>query len=149
MININVVVYEQVYYEHGLLCLWTALLSTGLLRTGLFWKGTILTVSVWYWQFTICFFFAETFRSFVRNSLKSSFFVFGYCFVTGKRQYDRFDLIFLVIYNKVCLLLQPLRWCCVDCVIHYERDVREEQRHTYMWREQAKRVIVAWKLCRY
>ena len=24
------------------------------------------------------------------------------------------------------LLLQPLRWCCVDCVIHHERDVREE-----------------------
>jgi len=23
-------------------------------------------------------------------------------------------------------LLQPLRWCCVDCVIHHERDVREE-----------------------
>ena len=24
------------------------------------------------------------------------------------------------------ILLQPLRWCCVDCVIHHERDVREE-----------------------
>ena len=35
------------------------------------------------------------------------------------------------------LLLQPLRWYCVDCVIHHERDVREEQHHTYMWREQA------------
>jgi len=35
------------------------------------------------------------------------------------------------------VLLQPLRWCCVDCVIHHERDVREEQHHTYMWREQA------------
>ena len=23
-------------------------------------------------------------------------------------------------------LLQPLRWCCVDCVIRQERDVREE-----------------------
>jgi len=23
-------------------------------------------------------------------------------------------------------VLQPLRWCCVDCVIHHERDVREE-----------------------
>jgi len=28
-------------------------------------------------------------------------------------------------------LLQPLWWCCVDCVIHPERDVREEQHHTY------------------
>jgi len=35
------------------------------------------------------------------------------------------------------VLLQPLWWCCVDCVIHHERDVREEQHHTYMWREQA------------
>ena len=35
-------------------------------------------------------------------------------------------------------LLQPLRWCCVKCVIHHERDVREEQHHTCMWREQAK-----------
>jgi len=34
------------------------------------------------------------------------------------------------------LLLQPLRWCCVDYMIHHERDVREEQHHTYMWREQ-------------
>ena len=24
------------------------------------------------------------------------------------------------------LLLQPLWWCCVDCVIHHEWDVREE-----------------------
>ena len=24
------------------------------------------------------------------------------------------------------ILLQPLRWCCVDYVIHLERDVREE-----------------------
>jgi len=28
-------------------------------------------------------------------------------------------------------------WCCVDCVIHHERDVREEQHHIYTWREQA------------
>ena len=40
-------------------------------------------------------------------------------------------------------MLQPLRWCCVDCVIHHERDVREEQHHTgtYMWHEQA---IIEW-----
>ena len=35
------------------------------------------------------------------------------------------------------VVLQPLRWCCVDCVIHHERDVREEQHQSYMWREQA------------
>jgi len=34
-------------------------------------------------------------------------------------------------------VLQPLRWCCVDCLIHHERDAREEQHHTYMWREPA------------
>jgi len=27
------------------------------------------------------------------------------------------------------VLLQPLRWRCVECVIHHERDVREEQQH--------------------
>ena len=36
-----------------------------------------------------------------------------------------------------CGLLPPLRWCCVECVIHHERDVREEQHHSYMWCEQA------------
>jgi len=28
--------------------------------------------------------------------------------------------------KKEGMLLQPLRWCCVDCVIHHEREVREE-----------------------
>jgi len=41
----------------------------------------------------------------------------------------------------IMALLQPLRWCCVDCVIHHERDVREEQHHTYTWHEQA---IIEW-----
>jgi len=39
------------------------------------------------------------------------------------------------VKNSLMLMLQRLRWCCVDCVIHHERDVREEQHHTYMWRE--------------
>ena len=39
--------------------------------------------------------------------------------------------------EKEGMLLQPLRWCCVKCLIHHERDVPEEQHHTYMWREQA------------
>ena len=43
--------------------------------------------------------------------------------------------------KKEGMLLQPLRWCCVDCVIHHEREVREEQHHTYMWRKQA---IIEW-----
>ena len=51
--------------------------------------------------------------------------------------------------QTLLILLQPLRWCCVDCVIHHERDVREEQHHTYVARTSNKRVIVAWKLCRY
>jgi len=37
---------------------------------------------------------------------------------------------------KSLVVLQPLRWCCVKCVIHHERDVPEEQHHTYTWREQ-------------
>ena len=40
--------------------------------------------------------------------------------------------------KKEGMLLQPLRWCCFDCVIQHERDVREEQQFIqYMWREQA------------
>ena len=35
------------------------------------------------------------------------------------------------------VLLQPLRWHCVDCVIHHERDVSEEQKYLCAWREQA------------
>jgi len=39
------------------------------------------------------------------------------------------------LYRKIVFsevhLLQPLRWRCVDCVIHHERDVREEQ-HDYI-----------------
>ena len=46
-------------------------------------------------------------------------------------------LSFLGRLNWGVVVLQPLRWRCVDCVIHHERDVREEQHHTYMWREQA------------
>jgi len=43
--------------------------------------------------------------------------------------------------KKEGMMLQPLRWCCVKCVIHNEQDVREEQHHTYMWHEQA---IIEW-----
>jgi len=46
-----------------------------------------------------------------------------------------------VCCKKEGMLLQPLWWCCVDCVIHHERDVCEEQHHAYMWREQ---VIIEW-----
>jgi len=37
--------------------------------------------------------------------------------------------------------LQPLRWRCVDCVIHHERDVREEQKYMYVARTSNNRVI--------
>jgi len=43
--------------------------------------------------------------------------------------------VYVLIF--VFILLQPLRWCCVDCVIQLERDVREEQQYIYTWRERA------------
>ena len=43
--------------------------------------------------------------------------------------------------GSASLVLQPLRWCCIDCVIHHERDVREEQHRTYVWCEKA---IIDW-----
>ena len=47
------------------------------------------------------------------------------------------DLSLVFCQMKTTVVLQPLRWCCVKCVIHHERDVREEQHHLNMWREQA------------
>jgi len=29
-------------------------------------------------------------------------------------------------------MLQSLQWCCVDGMIHHERDVREEQKYMYV-----------------
>ena len=37
-----------------------------------------------------------------------------------------------MLFFNTLLLLQPLRWCCVDCVIH-ERDVRDEQKYIYVY----------------
>ena len=34
-----------------------------------------------------------------------------------------------VVRCKEGVMLQPLQWCCVDCVIHHEWDVHEEQHH--------------------
>jgi len=33
--------------------------------------------------------------------------------------------------KSIIVLLQPLRWHCVECTIYHERDVREEQ-HPYV-----------------
>ena len=38
-------------------------------------------------------------------------------------------------------LLQPLQWCCVDCMIHHEQDVSEEQKYMYVARTSNNRVI--------
>jgi len=38
------------------------------------------------------------------------------------------------------ILLQALRWRCVECVIHYERDVREEKQHMHVARTTNNRV---------
>jgi len=45
------------------------------------------------------------------------------------------------------MLLQPLRWHCVDCVIHHEWDVRKEQQYIYVVRTSNNRVIAACELC--
>ena len=47
----------------------------------------------------------------------------------------------LVRCKKEGMLLQPLRWCCVDCVIHHERDVCEEQKYICVVRTSNNRVI--------
>jgi len=44
-------------------------------------------------------------------------------------------------------LLQPLRWRYIECVIHHERNVREEQHHIDVARTSNNRVIAAHELC--
>ena len=69
---------------------------------------------------------------------------------------------FLILRNKIqqqCMtnaatvpiwkhksVLQPLQWCCVECVIHHERDVRKEQQYIYMVRTGNNRMIAAHEL---
>jgi len=45
------------------------------------------------------------------------------------------------------LLLQPLRWRCVECVIHHEWDVREEQQYVYVAQTSNNRVIGSHEPC--
>jgi len=51
------------------------------------------------------------------------------------------DICALSVFYGYFILLQTLRWCCVDCMIHHERDVREEQKCMYVARTSNKRVI--------
>jgi len=51
-------------------------------------------------------------------------------------------LVFALEGLKI-VLLQPLHWRCVECVIHYEQDVREEQHHIYVMRTSSNKVIAA------
>jgi len=39
------------------------------------------------------------------------------------------------------MLLQPFRWCCIDCVIHHKRNVHEEQKYMHVARTSNNRVI--------
>ena len=49
--------------------------------------------------------------------------------------------------KKEGMLLQPLQWCCVDCVIHHEWDVRKEQKYVCVERaSNNKRDCDAWSL---
>jgi len=48
--------------------------------------------------------------------------------VPFKQQFSK-EMKLMVLYKKEMVVLQPLRWRCVDCVIHHGRDVREEQHH--------------------
>ena len=44
------------------------------------------------------------------------------------------------------LLLQPLRCCCIECVIHHEQHVHEEQQYIYVAQTSNNRVIMACEL---
>ena len=51
------------------------------------------------------------------------------------------DCNFFEIEYTGVVVLQPLRWCCVEYVIHHERDVREEQQDIHVARTSNNRVI--------
>ena len=52
-------------------------------------------------------------------------------------------VISVVCCKKERMLLQHLRWHCIDCVIHHKRDMGEEQHHIYVARTSNNRVIAA------
>jgi len=45
----------------------------------------------------------------------------------------------MAVHSYVFIMLQRLRWRCVECVIDHERDVREEQQYVYVARTSSKR----------
>ena len=47
----------------------------------------------------------------------------------------------LHLNTPLVVLLQPLPWCCVDCMIHHERALREEQEYMYVARTSNNKVI--------
>jgi len=73
----------------------------------------------------VCSKFSRSKRSMAKLSLLLC------CLRDGENNLPSSPFKFYTKFNKKCVcslpmkLLQPLRWCCVDCVIHHERDVRE------------------------
>ena len=60
-----------------------------------------------------------------------------------KNNHTAYDLKRSGHVTKTQILLQPLRWRCVECAIHHKRDVREEQHHRYVARTSNNKVIMA------
>jgi len=71
--------------------------------------------------------------------------------MVGPRQASCLEVTHLT-YQKISKargwepVLQPHRWRCVKCVIHHERDVREEQQYIYVARTSNNRVIMTCEL---
>jgi len=88
-----------------------------------------------------------TYRHFIKHiNSKNSL------FLAPTDAYEIQHLIKTLKCNLIVLLLQPLRWCCVDCMIHHEWDVREEQKYMYVARtsniiEWSRRVIAIVACC--
>ena len=76
------------------------------------------------------------------------FLFFVYFFLIFPSVYNGAVLIFHVLRFDMPLLvvLQPLRWRCVECVIHHERDVHEKQQYIYLARTSNNRVIMTCEL---
>jgi len=72
--------------------------------------------------------------------------------VLFKKTVLRQDVLLRQIYQQgacgpVLVVLQPPWWCCIDCMIHHERDVREEQKYMCVARTSNNWVISIMVCC--
>jgi len=100
------------------------------------WPRRVISIVVCCHSVKLCALAAPVFRSQQNGALTK---------IWRQRQvqpfiYKKERAVGVVGWKKGWIFLQPLDWRCVECAIHHERDVCEEE-HACEWREQ---VIIEW-----